>query len=366
LVPSLTGREADLLAKCVAENWVSSAGPEVSAFEEGVARLAGRKYGVAMVNGTAALHLALVVLGIGSGERVIVPDWTFAASVNAIFHAGGVAHFVDVRETDWALDPDLVEQELEKTSDIKAVVAVDPLGHAADLDRLSSICASHGVCLIEDAAGAIGAKHHGRPCGGFGDISTFSFNGNKTITTGGGGMLMTNDREIAERARHLSTQARVGRDYIHDEIGFNYRMPNLNAALGLAQLEGLEDIVGAKRAIASRYDKALLKRNDIKPMPRPLHRESSCWLYCVAVAHEAEARSLILAMDEGGIDVRTFWRSLSAQPPWGNATHTKTPISESLSGSVVSLPSSAGLSLADQDRVIDVLARWCGSDLTCA
>lgn len=357
-VPDLRGREAELLLKCVADNWVSSAGPEVLALEQGMAALTGRAHAVATVNGTAALHLALLALGLKPGDRVIVPDWTFAATANAAAHAGAVPIFVDVREDDWALDPALVREALAADPAIRAVMAVDPLGHAADMEAITEVCAEAGVPLIEDAAGAIGAYHKGRPCGSFGKVSTFSFNGNKTMTAGGGGMLVTDDEAIARAARHRSTQARPGGDYVHDAIGYNYRMTNINAAVGLAQLERLDEMVAAKRAIAARYDAAFAGNNGLTPMPRPTHSDSSCWLYSVRLGDESQARGLVAALSAANIESRIFWRSLSAQQPWRDAPRRLSGVSAALSGTVVSLPCSSSLTEAEQARVIDTITLW--------
>jgi perosamine synthetase len=359
-VPDLRGRETEYLAACVRDNWVSSAGPQITEFEARMATLCGRSFAVATVNGTAALHLALVAAGVRPGDRVVVPDWTFAASVNAIAHAGASPFFVDVTATDWALDPLLLDDVLANEPTVRAVIAVDPLGHAADFDAIEAVCRKHDVPLIEDAAGAIGASYKGKSCGSFGAMSAFSFNGNKTVTAGGGGMLLIDDEGRARLVRHLSTQARPGLDYVHDMVGYNYRMTNVNAAIGLAQLERLDEMIGAKREIAARYDQALAGRNDISPMPRPNHSQSACWLYSVALASEAAARDLVSAMDRAQVDTRIFWRSLSAQAPWQGAEHRLTGVSRSLSGRVVSLPSSSSLSEGEQARVIAALNAWRG------
>lgn len=357
-VPDLRGREAELLLGCVRDNWVSSAGPEVTAFETALARLTGRTYAVATVNGTAALHLALLAAGVRAGDRVIVPDWTFAASANAIAHAGATASFVDVGKTDWALDPALVAETLACDPTVRAVIAVDPLGHTADLDALEAACAPYGVPLIEDAAGAIGARYRGRPSGSGGTSAIFSFNGNKTVTAGGGGMLVTDDAAVAQQVRHLSTQARPGKDYVHDMIGFNYRMTNINAALGRAQIERLDEMVAARRAIAARYDDAFAGLETITPMPRPGYCDSVCWLYSARLPDEKTARALVASCDVARIEARLFWRSLSAQAPWRDAPRRLRGVSAALSGTVVSLPSSSSLSEQDQQRVIDTVTVW--------
>lgn len=358
--PDLRGREADNLAACVRDNWVSSAGPFVSEFETRLATLTGRQYGVAVVNGTAALHLSLLALGVKPGQKVVVPDWTFAATANAVCHAGATPLFVDVNEESWSLDPLLLEQVLRSESDIAAVIMVDTLGHPAHADSIESICRKAKVRLLEDAAGAIGSKFRNRSCGGIGDAAVFSFNGNKVVTAGGGGMIVSDDKTVAETARALSTQARPGAEYIHSAVGFNYRMTNLNAAVGMAQLDRLDEMVAARRQIAARYDKAIEGRNDVVPMPRCDWAESNCWLYSVRLGSEADASSLVAVLRDENIEARIFWRSLSAQAPWSRAPRSLNGVSAALSGTVVSLPCSSSLDQESQGRVIAVLDQWRG------
>ncbi|MDP6390068.1 MAG: aminotransferase class I/II-fold pyridoxal phosphate-dependent enzyme [Alphaproteobacteria bacterium] len=361
-VPDLRGREAEYLAQCVADNWVSSAGPFVTELEVRMASLAGRDHAVATVNGTTALHLALIAAGVGRGDRVIVPDWTFGASTNAIYHAGGEPYFVDVTLESWTLDPELVADVVaDRDNRVRAVIAVHALGHPADMEAIRTVAGD--LPVIEDAAGAIGATYKGRRAGGLGDFGVFSFNGNKTVTAGGGGMVLTDDETSAKRIRHLSTQARPGSTYVHDAIGFNYRMTNLNAAVGLAQLERLDDMVAARRRIAARYDDAITGRDDVAAMPRTAWAESSCWLYSLKTASATDAGSLIDEFAKARIEARTFWESLAGQAPYRSAPSRLTGISESLSGTVVSLPCSSHLTGAEQDRVVAALAAWRGAAL---
>lgn len=361
-VPDLGGHEADAVAACVRSTWVSSAGPEVTAFEARIAKLCGRDHGIAMVNGTAALHLALVAAGVGADHLVIVPDWTFAATANAVRHAGATPLFVDVTAESWTLDPALVEDVLSGPlgGRVAAVVPVHALGHPADMDPLVSLCARHGVPLIEDAAGAIGADYRGRSVGSFGHMAMFSFNGNKTITTGGGGMIVTDSADTADAVRSLSVQARSSTAYRYDAVGWNYRMPNLNAALGLAQLDRLAVILDMKAAIAGRYDAALAGRDDLQLMPRCPWGGSSHWLYSVRCASPADAAALVRHLEGAGIQARVFWEALSSQAPYAQAPRLLTGVAAALSGTVVSLPSSSTLTETETGMVVDAVAHWRG------
>lgn len=361
-VPDLRGNEAAYLARCIEDNWVSSAGPFVSEMEIRVAEISGTARGVAVVNGTAGLHLALLGAGVAPGDRVLVPDWTFAATANAVFHAGAEPFFADITEQSWTLDPVGLEQMLVASENrIRAVIAVHALGHPAELEALTAICRKAGVALIEDAAGALGAAYHGQPVGSFGDFAVFSFNGNKTITAGGGGMIVTNDAAAADRMRRLSAQARQTSAYRHDEVAFNYRMTNLNAAVGLAQLERLAEMLAAKRALAAVYDQALAGRTDLTAMPRQDWAESSYWLYAVLCASTDDADGLVAHLNQRAIGASVFWQSLSDQTPYANCQRQLTGVSQAISGRVVVLPSSSSLVPEDQARVVAALAAWRGS-----
>lgn len=360
-VPDLRGNEAAYLARCVAENWVSSAGPEVSALEQRMAEITGVDHAVATVNGTTALHLALITAGVGPGDLVAVPDFTFVATANAVVHAGARPLLLDVTEESWTLDPACLARAFDvHGAAITAVVPVHALGHPADMDPITALARAHDVPVIEDAAGAIGALYRDRPVGGLGDAAIFSFNGNKTVTAGGGGALTTRIRDWAAHARSLSAQARDGDAYRHGEIGFNYRMPNINAALALAQLERLDAMVALKRAIAARYDDALAGRDDMNAMPRPDWAHSACWLYSVRCAEPSDATALVDHLAAARITARVAWQSLSAQAPFAAMPRLLTGVAARLSGSVVSLPCSTSLTEGDQRRVIEALATWRG------
>ena len=360
--PDLRGREAEYLHRCIADNWVSSAGPFVVEFERRVAEIAGRRYGVAAVNGTAALHLALIAAGVQPGDGVAIPDWTFIATANAVRHAGAVPLLVDVARASWTLDAGLLARALEdKTRKVRAVIAVHTLGHPADVDALRAVSDAAGAVLIEDAAGAIGARYKGRPVGGLGDLAVFSFNGNKVVTAGGGGMVVTDVGGYAERVRHLSTQARLGADYSHDAVGYNYRMTNLNAAVGLAQIERLDAMLAAKRGIAQVYDTVLAGRPDLLPMPRAPWATSNHWLYSVLCGSVEDAESLVRHMQGRHIEARIFWRAISQQPPYASCPRLLSGVAASLAGRVVSLPSGSGLSDRDREQVVQALQHWRGT-----
>jgi dTDP-4-amino-4,6-dideoxygalactose transaminase len=343
---------------------VSSAGPFVVEFERKVAEAAGCAHGVAVVNGTAALSLALTAVGVRPGDHVIVPDYTFAATANSVLHVGAVPYFVDVTADTWTLDPDLVEQAVARGAPrVAAVVPVHTLGHPAEMDRLRAICAAAGVILVEDAAGAIGARYRGRPAGSLGQAAFFSFNGNKTVTAGGGGCIVTDNADWAKFAKAISQQARSGARYRYEAAGFNYRLTNVNAAIGVAQMERLDEMVAAKRSIAARYDSALRGRNDIRSMPRASWADSACWLYSVQCGSAADADSLVTSLTALNIEARHFWETLSSQAPYHDAPKLLSGVGAALTGRVVSLPCSSHLAAQDQERVIAALAAWRGSVL---
>ena len=359
--PDLRGQEGEYLAACVETNWVSSAGRYVTEFEQRLAAAVDRKHAVAMVNGTAALHMALTVAGVGPGAYVIVPDFTFAASANAVYHSGAIPFIVDVSAAHWSLDSELVEEVLARgDARVKAVIAVHALGTPADMDPLRKLCEIYNVALIEDAAGALGATYRRRPAGALGDAAIFSFNGNKTVTAGGGGMYLTDRDDWADRARALSTQARSGARYQYFAVGHNYRMTNVNAAIGVAQMERLDEMLAAKRRIAAVYDRALGNRGDLSPMPRPTWAESACWLYSVLCASRQDADDLVKLLTEHKIEARLFWESLSAQAPYADAPRRLNGTTHRLSGCVVSLPCSSHLTAEQQERVLAVLSQWRG------
>lgn len=353
--PDLRGNEAKYLKACVKDNWVSSAGHFIQDFERMIAAKSGSEHAVAVCNGTVAIKMALLACGVVSGDAVIVPDWTFIASANAVSDTGAKPIFVDVTQDTWTLDPALVAQAIAKYPNVMAIVAVHPLGYTCDMDAL--LDAAGDVPIIEDAAGALGATYGGRSAGGIGSFGCFSFNGNKMITAGAGGAVVTQDSEAARWLRHVTAQARVANDYTHDSPAFNYRMSNVNAAIGKAQMERFDEIQAIKHKIADAY-RAVLSNDPqvrLKAMPNPQWGAGNDWLFSVLCETEASAESLIAHLDRHGIDSRKFWRALSSQPAYKDAEFISVGIAESLSGRVVSLPCSTGLSDDDLSRVTDAV-----------
>jgi dTDP-4-amino-4,6-dideoxygalactose transaminase len=356
----MRGNEGLYLAQCVQDNWISSAGPFIPDFEEQIAKVAGTDHAVALCNGTIAIKIALLAAGIRPGDGVIVPDWSFIASANAVTDAQARPIFVDIDPVSWALDVTLIEKAISTTARIKAILAVHPLGFSCDMNPILTLARDHGIAVIEDAAGAIGASYHGNSVGGLGDFGCFSFNGNKLISAGAGGAVTTNNTDAAQWIRHVTAQARIGTDYRHDQVGFNYRMSNLNAAVGLAQLERMAEMRAHKDRIATRYSDILseFKECSVKPMPNPNWGTGNNWLNSVLCSSKLAAEALVAHMHRHGIEARIFWRHLSGQKPY--ATHEKhvTGVAKSLSGRVVSLPSSTNISDAALDRVCDALRQY--------
>jgi perosamine synthetase len=357
--PDLRGRELEYLSRCVDDNWVSSAGPFVREIETRIAKMFEVPFAVATVNGTTALELALRASGIGRGDAVIVPDWSFAATVNAVIHAGAEPVFADISTDNLTIDPMRAEEAFGAGDKrIRAVIAVYTLGRAPNLAALLDICRAKGAALIEDAAGAFGAVVCDRAAGCHGDVGIFSFNGNKIVTAGGGGMIVTDNEMIARRARHLSQQARSGDDYTYDDVGFNYRMTNVNAAIGLAQLERFDEMRQRRLEIEQRYDAGLFPSNRLQPLPRAAWDPPYCWLYSLRCQDGESARSLVAVLHDEGIEARRFWRALSEQAPYSGCARFGGSVAAGVSGTVVSLPCSSHLINAQQDRVIKAVKGW--------
>ncbi|MCW5697408.1 MAG: aminotransferase class I/II-fold pyridoxal phosphate-dependent enzyme [Bauldia sp.] len=375
-VPDLSGNEARYLQECIATGMVSSVGPFVTRFEEGVAAAVGAARAVATSSGTTALHLGLVALGVRRGDLVLSPSFTFIATANAIAHAGAMPWLIDIDPASWTVDPAALAAALDRDAvpgpdgpvhrpsgrRIGAVLPVHTLGATADIDAIVAIADRHGLPVLADAACAIGVFYRGRPISAGVGLSALSFNGNKTITSGGGGMLVGDDLVLVERARHLSTTARVGRDYDHDAVGYNYRMTNIEAAVGLAQIERLDELVARKRVIRARYDAAFAAVDWLTPFPQPQWSESTCWLSGVVVAPSAPvaAAEIIDRLQKDNIDARPFWKPVHLQRPYAAAPCEPLPVTDDLWNRIVTLPSSAALAATDQDRVIRLVLAAAG------
>jgi len=358
--PHLAGRESELVADAIASNWIAPLGPHVDAFEAEIAAVSGVEHAVALSSGTAALHLALVVLGVDAGDEVACSGFTFAASANPITYAGATPFFVDCDEATWTIDPELLDDAIAERhaagARVRAVIAVDLYGQCCDYDALRVVCERHDVVLIQDATESLGATYRGVPAGGQGALAAFSFNGNKIITTSGGGMLVSGNAGWIEHARKLSTQAREPvAHYEHTEIGFNYRMSNLLAALGRAQLETLPLRVAARRRIRDRYCELLDGAAGISFMPEAAYGTSNAWLTCIVVdpgAFGADREAIRLALEAEDIEARPLWKPMQLQPIFASHHSFGGDVSARLFERGLCLPSGSSLTDADQDRVV--------------
>ena len=362
-VPQLSGNEWAYVKECLDTNWVSSTGRFVNLFEERMAEYLGIEHGVAVVNGTAAIHLALKLAGVDSGDRVMVPSLTFIASVNPIKYCGAEPVFIDVNRETWGMDPAAAAAkvaELEaKGQKVKAMIVVHLFGHPVDMDPLLALCRRHRIWLIEDATEALGSEYRGKKAGTIGDIGCFSFNGNKLITTGGGGMLVTRDRSLAEKARYLSQQAKDDpENFIHCQIGFNYRLTNIQAALGVAQLEQIEGFLAKKKTIAAWYRQELGGLDGIHLTPEQPWANHSFWLYSILVdplKFGMGSRELIQYLRHHGIQSRPFFYPVHRLPMYEECDRTEMGETIRLWEEGVNLPSSVSLTEAELHRVVEVI-----------
>jgi pyridoxal phosphate-dependent aminotransferase EpsN len=362
--PDLVGTELDMVRDAIESNWIAPLGPHVDAFEAEMAARIDVPHALALSSGTAALHLALEVLGIGEGDEVWMSTFTFAATANATRYVRATPVFIDSDAATWNLDPALLAEALDSAARAnrlpKAVIAVDLYGQCADLEPIVAACRKHGVYLIEDAAEALGATLHGRPAGSFGDMAILSFNGNKIITTSGGGMLLGKRKEWIDRARYLSTQARSpARHYEHEAIGYNYRLSNLLAAVGRAQLADLDRRVAARRATNVAYRAALRDVPGWTFMPEAPHCMSTFWLTCATIEpHAGVTRDVVidrLAHDD--IEARPAWKPMHMQPIFAGARAIGGAVAERLFAGGICLPSGSNLAAGDRERVVEIIHR---------
>jgi perosamine synthetase len=366
----LGGNEWKYVKECLDTNWVSSAGPFVDRFEQMIARRLGVRHAIAVINGTAALHLSLLIAGVERDDEVLMPALTFIAPANAVRYLGAWPVFLDVEPGCWQLDPERLAAFIEhecvwragalwnrRTSRrVRAILPVDILGHPCDIDAIREVAETRDLLVVEDATEALGALYKGRPVGQSADLACLSFNGNKIVTSGGGGMIVTNREDWAIRARYLSTQAKDDPvEYIHRSIGFNYRQTNIQAALGVAQVEQLDARVDAKRRIAATYTSALGVVPGIGVMTEASWATSTFWLYTITIGSgrdEADRRALLGRLASDGIESRPIWQPLNQSPAMAGCPSAETPVAVRVAASALSLPSSADLTPADQARVI--------------
>ncbi|MGD0624815.1 MAG: aminotransferase class I/II-fold pyridoxal phosphate-dependent enzyme [Thermodesulfobacteriota bacterium] len=361
--PHLNGRERELLLQAYESNWITTLGPHVDGLEQEISKKIGIKYAAAMSSGTAALHLALLILGVGRDDEVLCSTLTFSASANAIVYCGASPVFVDSSRTTWNMDPELLAEELDacaiKGKLPKAAVVVDLYGQCADYDPIIHACAKYKIPIIEDAAEALGASYNGTSAGKFGAMGVFSFNGNKIITTSGGGMLVSENEEYIKRARFLSTQARdPAPHYQHSQIGYNYRLSNLLAALGRGQIERLGEKVARKRAINEFYRKALQDLQGIEFMPEASYGRSNCWLTVILITPEkfgADREAVRLALEKENIESRPIWKPMHMQPVFKGCRVRGGKVSEDLFSRGLCLPSGTQMTEEDLERVANII-----------
>ncbi len=354
--PYLAGNEKRYVLDCLETNWISSRGKYVNAFEEKFARTVNMPHAVAVSNGTVAIHLALAALGIGRGDEVLVPSFTYIASVNPISYVGATPVFVDSRVEDWQMDLDDLERKV--TPRTRAVIAVHLYGGVCDMIRLGKFCRERGLRLVEDCAEALGSTRGGRHVGGFGDIGCFSFFGNKTVTTGEGGMVVAGDDALAARLAHLKSQGvSAERCYWHDEIGFNYRMTNIQAAIGLGQLENLSDILQRKRHVAEYYHAEFQRRGlPLEMLWEAPDCRNGFWLPTVALREPQRREALIRNLSERyGVETRPAFYPAHVMPMYENFNTGTLAGAERLSRAGMNLPGHPGLTDAALRRVIDAL-----------
>jgi dTDP-4-amino-4,6-dideoxygalactose transaminase len=354
--PAPTDQEA--VTRALESGWLAPLGPEVDAFENELARLTGRSSAAALSSGTAALHLGLILLGVGRGDKVLVSSMTFAATANAIKYVGAEPVLIDSDSESWNMDPGLLAEALA-SDDYAACIPVDLYGQSADYDAILPLCADRGVPVLADAAEALGAVYRGRPAGSFGAMAALSFNGNKIVTTSGGGALVTDDTGWAERARWLGSQARdPAPHYQHSTVGYNYRLSNVLAALGRSQLADLERRVEARRAHNAHYRQELGDLPGVEFMPEAAGSRSTFWLTCLTIdprqagVTRDQVRHHLESLD---IESRPLWKPMHLQPLFADAKMFGGSVTERLFADGLCLPSGSGMTSAQRDRVVEAV-----------
>jgi aminotransferase in exopolysaccharide biosynthesis len=359
--PRFGGNEQRYVQECILSTFVSSVGTYVERFEHALANYTGARRAIAVVNGTAALQVALKLAGVQPNDEVIVPALTFVATANAVQYLGAVPHFADSEESTLGLDPHALRDWLKSIAEpvgkayrnrqtgrrLSALVPMHTFGHPCDLSGLIAVAHDYRLTIVEDAAESLGSRYQGQHTGTFGLFGSLSFNGNKIITTGGGGAILTNDERLADYAKHLTTTAKQPHrwDYFHTEVGYNYRMPNLNAALGCAQLEQLPEFLVSKRRLFERYQSALADINGVHLTREPDGCESNYWLHTLILSDSvADQRDAVLqATNDAGLMTRPAWRLMHRLEPYQRCPRSPLPVAESLQLRIINLPSSVGL-----------------------
>lgn len=359
--PRFNDEEVKNLKKCIKSTFVSTVGQYVNQFENEIATYTKSKRAIAVVNGTSALHVALKLSGVGEGEEVICPALTFVATANAISYLNAIPHFVDCNEKTLGIDPLSLGNWLDKNCEkiagnlinkntgrkISAIVPMHTFGHPSEIIQIIDIAKNFGIPVVEDAAESLGSFYHGRHTGTFGDFGVLSFNGNKIITTGGGGVILTNDINLANKAKHITSTAKVSHRwrYIHDQVGYNYRMPNLNAALGCAQLKKIDDFCKSKRNLFFKYEDAFKNFNGISLFKEPPFSRSNYWLQTLILDRglENELEKILEYTNDNGIMTRPAWDLLPNLKMFKECPKAPLPIAQSLSNRIINIPSSAYL-----------------------
>lgn len=359
--PRFAGKEWDYVKECLDSTFVSSVGGFVTRFERQMAEAAGTAHAVAVVNGTAALHVSLLLAGVKPGDEVLAPALTFVATANAIRYCGALPHFVDSDPVTLGVDPERLRAYLGVNAErrggdvvnrrtrrrLGAIVPMHTFGHPVDMEPLLALAEEWGLPAIEDATESLGSRYKGRPTGCWSRLAAFSFNGNKIVTTGGGGAITTDDEALAQAAKHLTTTAKLAHPwaFVHDRVGFNYRMPNLNAALGCAQLEQLPAFLAAKRALAERYRRALAEVPGVAFVGEPPYARSNYWLNALLLdeEHSGARERLLERCNEEGLACRPAWTLMHHLPMYRDCPRMELPVAESIARRLINLPSGAGL-----------------------
>jgi perosamine synthetase len=373
-VPQISGNEWKYVEECLNTGWISSAGEYVNRFEKMVAEYCGAKFGIACMNGTAGLHISLLLSGVTNTDHVIVPNITFIASLNSIKYTGAFPILIDVDKENWQMDLDLLENYLKENTykefiegelttfstqtkkRIKAIMPVHVLGNMGNMNHLISIANEYNLTIIEDSTEALGSSYKGKHAGTFGTFGVFSFNGNKIISTGGGGVIVTNDESLASRAKHITTQAKSSAmEYDHDEIGYNYRLVNVLAAIGVAQMEKFPELLENKRKMDSFYRQELEGVGDIEFQKINIDINPNCWLFTFKTK---KMRKLLDFLNNNGIMSRPFWRPMNQLDMFKNDIFVSNSISDSIYENCISIPSSAGITTDELKEVIKKIKQF--------